>query len=99
MKVNLYFFGFLAFIIDLWIIEFLVLVLYLYNVSCYSLMEALQSGSAFSRERPRKKANPRVAGGKVLYFVEFIYFILSQYFNIIHEVIHELMLKLFIKAW
>ncbi|OWR47100.1 putative Diaphanous [Danaus plexippus plexippus] len=27
-----------------------------------SLMEALQSGSAFSRERPRKKANPRVAG-------------------------------------
>ncbi|XP_061381446.1 protein diaphanous isoform X7 [Danaus plexippus] len=29
-----------------------------------SLMEALQSGSAFSRERPRKKANPRVAGGR-----------------------------------
>ncbi|CAG9576904.1 unnamed protein product [Danaus chrysippus] len=27
-----------------------------------SLMEALQSGSAFSRERPRKKTNPRVAG-------------------------------------
>lgn len=35
--------------------------------SCFflhSLMEALSSGSAFSRERPRKKANPRVAGGK-----------------------------------
>ncbi|KAL0858771.1 hypothetical protein ABMA27_011242 [Loxostege sticticalis] len=29
-----------------------------------SLMEALQSGSAFSRERPRKKANPRVAGAE-----------------------------------
>ncbi|KAH9630915.1 hypothetical protein HF086_014656 [Spodoptera exigua] len=29
----------------------------------HRLMEALQSGSAFSRERPRKKANPRVAGG------------------------------------
>ncbi|KAI8433337.1 hypothetical protein MSG28_015382 [Choristoneura fumiferana] len=29
-----------------------------------SLMEALQSGTAFSRERPRKKANPRVAGAE-----------------------------------
>ncbi|XP_026754467.2 protein diaphanous isoform X3 [Galleria mellonella] len=29
-----------------------------------SLMEALQSGSAFSRERPRKKANPRAAGAE-----------------------------------
>ncbi|CAB3233745.1 unnamed protein product [Arctia plantaginis] len=29
-----------------------------------SLMEALQSGSAFSRERPRKKANPRIAGAE-----------------------------------
>lgn len=29
-----------------------------------SLMEALQSGSAFSRERQRKKANPRVAGAE-----------------------------------
>ncbi|GBP24839.1 Protein diaphanous homolog 3 [Eumeta japonica] len=32
-----------------------------------SLMEALQSGSAFSRERPRKKAQPRVAGGEFLH--------------------------------
>ncbi|CAG4978575.1 unnamed protein product [Colias eurytheme] len=31
-----------------------------------SLMEALQSGSAFSRERPRKKANPRVAGDSAM---------------------------------
>lgn len=38
-------------------------------------MEALQSGSAFSRERPRKKANPRVAGGEFI-FCLFLYLLI-----------------------
>lgn len=29
-----------------------------------SLLEALQSGSAFTRDQRRKRANPRVAGGR-----------------------------------
>lgn len=31
-----------------------------------SLLEALQSGSAFSRDQRRKRAGPRAAGGKEL---------------------------------
>lgn len=31
-----------------------------------SLLEALQSGSAFTRDQRRKRANPRVAGGKYI---------------------------------
>lgn len=33
-----------------------------------SLLEALQSGSAFTRDQRRARANPRVAGGLSFYF-------------------------------
>lgn len=36
---------------------------------CFSLLEALQTGSAFSREQKRRRG-PRVAGGKPLKLIQ-----------------------------